>query len=185
MAKVQVKNRSTGVAIYTIPELGDRVNIRREFAPQEIKTIDTEEIEALTFVPGGSVLLEHYLQILDKDVKDSVNIGQEPEYDMSETDIKNLLTSGSLDAFLDCLDFAPEGVIDLIKKFAVDLPLNDSEKRAAIFKKTGFDVDKALINKRSAMDDTQAATTEKVRRVQTTETGRRAATPQYKIINKD
>ena len=35
-------------------------------------------------------------------------------------------------------------VIDLIKKFAVTLPLNDVEKRQALLNKTGFDVSKAL-----------------------------------------
>ena len=183
MAKVQVKNRSTGVAVYTIPELGDRTNIRREFAPQEVKMIDEAEIEALTFVPGGSVLLENYLQILDEKVKAAVNVGQEPEYDMSEEDIKKAMVSYSLDQFLDVLDFAPPGVIDLIKKFAVEMPLNDTEKRAAILKKTGFDVDKAVVIRREAMTEAQNVQPEKTRRVAVNETGRRAATPNYKVVS--
>jgi hypothetical protein len=40
-----------------------------------------------------------------------------------------LLKNGSKEAFLDCLDFAPEGVLDLIKKFAVELPLDNYDKR--------------------------------------------------------
>jgi len=51
---------------------------------------------------------------------------------------------GSLDEFLDCLDFAPEGVKDLIKNLAVELPLNDVAKREAIFNKLGFNVDNAI-----------------------------------------
>jgi hypothetical protein len=47
---------------------------------------------------------------------------------------------------LDALDFAPVGVIDLIKKFSVQLPLNDMNKRKALYEKTGFDVTKALIH---------------------------------------
>jgi len=39
------------------------------------------------------------------------------------------MKTGSLDEFLDCLDFAPEGVTDLIKTLAVELPLNDVAKR--------------------------------------------------------
>jgi len=39
------------------------------------------------------------------------------------------MTTGSLDEFLDCLDFAPEGVKDLIKTLSVELPLNDVSKR--------------------------------------------------------
>ena len=182
---VKIKNRSTGVVFYIIPELGDRVNIRRSFAPQEIKTISLDELEALTFTPGGPVLLENYLQILDDEVKASINIGFEPEYNMSETDIKNLMLSGSLDAFLDCLDFAPEGVIDLIKQFAVDLPLNDTEKRAAILKKTGFDVDKAVVMRREAMDTATETPEGKTRRVQAADTGRRTTAPNYKVVTKE
>ena len=185
MAKVQVKNRSTGTAVYVIPELGDRVNIRREFAPHEVKLIDEAELEALTFVPGGSVLLEDYLQVLDEKVKVAINVGKEPEYDMSEEDIKALMTTGSLDAFLDCLDFAPDGVIDLIKKFAVDLPLNDTEKRAAILKKTGFDVDKAVVIKREALEAAAGTSEEKTRRVQAADTGRRTTAPNYKVVTKN
>jgi len=39
------------------------------------------------------------------------------------------MTTGSLDEFLDCLDFAPSVIIDMIKVLAVDLPLNDVSKR--------------------------------------------------------
>ena len=46
--------------------------------------------------------------------------------------------------FLDCLDFAPQGVIDTIKKVAVQIKLNDVAKRQAIKDKTGFDVTKAI-----------------------------------------
>ena len=54
------------------------------------------------------------------------------------------MTTGSLDEFLDMLDFAPMGEMDLIKQFAVSLPLNDIEKRRALKNKTGFDVNAAL-----------------------------------------
>ena len=50
----------------------------------------------------------------------------------------------SLDQFLDCLDFAPDVIKDMIKDFSVKLPLNDMEKRKAIQEKLGFDVTKAI-----------------------------------------
>lgn len=183
MSIVKVKNRSTGPAIYSIPELGDKRNIRREFAPGETKDISTEEIEALTFVPGGTNLLTNYLQILDENVIESVLHSAEPEYKMSEEDIKKLMREGSLDAFLDCLDFAPIGVIELIKEYAVSLPLNDSEKREALFKKTGFDTTAALNLKRKAEEEEEAAKEDpRERRVQVN-TGRRTS-PEYKIVQK-
>ena len=50
MADIKIKNRSNGMVAYTIPELGNRTNVRREFAPKEVKTISFEELEALTFI---------------------------------------------------------------------------------------------------------------------------------------
>ena len=58
-----------------------------------------------------------------------------------------------MDAFLDALDFAPIGVIDLIKSMAVSLPLTDYNKRQALKEKTGFDVDKALDHMREEKEE--------------------------------
>lgn len=181
MAKV--KNRSNGVAVYTIPELGDKRNIRREFAPHEIKEIPVEELEALTFIGGGESLLKNYLQILDEEILERVNLAIEPEYKMSEEDVKKLMREGSLDSFKDCLDFAPEGIKDMIKDYAVSLPLNDSAKRDAIKEILKFDVDKAIMNKKAA-EETEAPKEEKTRRVATekTSTARRTAAPKYEIV---
>jgi hypothetical protein len=62
------------------------------------------------------------------------------------------MKTGSLDEFLDCLDFAPEGVKDLIKNLSVELPLNDVAKREAIFNKLGFNVDNAIRIKRESSE---------------------------------
>lgn len=135
-----VKNRSTSMVYYKIPE----TNVRRQFAPGEVKKIPFEELEKLTFQQGGRELIENFLQIMDEVVTTDLNIHREYEYNMSEKDVKELLQSGSLDAFLDALDFAPIGVIDLIKAMSVQLPLTDFNKRKALREKTGFDVDEAL-----------------------------------------
>jgi hypothetical protein len=177
--KIKVKNRSNGSAIYTIPELGDKKNVRREFAPLETRDIDSEEIEALAYVPGGQELLKNYLQILDKE---AIDFDTEPEYHMSEEDIINLMKEGSLEAFLDCLDFALEGVLDLIKGYSVSLPLESTSKREALLnhKRTQFDVSKALLLMKAANEEESAAPA-KERRVKGS-AERRAQTPQYKIV---
>ena len=137
-----VKNRSSSIVVYRIPE----TNLRREFEPGEIKRVPFGELEKLTYQPGGRELLENFLQILEEEVTTDLNVHREVEYDMSETQIKDLLLNGSLDAFLDALDFAPIGVIDLIKTLSVQLPLTDLNKRRALKEKTGFDVDRALVH---------------------------------------
>ncbi len=101
---------------------------------------------------------------------------------MSEQDVVQLLKEGSLEQFLDCLDFAPEGVIELIKKFAVELPLEDYKKREALKVKTGFDVDRAVINAGQEPDEKEEAKVKK--EVEAPTTGRRTAATNYKIITK-
>jgi hypothetical protein len=137
-----VKNRSASIIIYRIPEEG----IRREFAPGEVKRIELAELEKLNYQQGGKEIIGHFLQVQSEKVMNDLGIKTEPEYNMSEQQVAELLKSGSLDAFLDCLDFAPVGVIDLVKKYSVILPLQDYDKRKALKEKTGFDVDAALRN---------------------------------------
>lgn len=168
-----VKNRSSSVVIYRIPES----NLRREFAPGETKKIPFGELEKLTYQQGGKEILENFLQIIDETATTELAVNREPEYDMSEADIKELLLNGSLDAFLDALDFAPIGVVDLIKTMSVQLPLTDLNKRRALRDKTGFDVDKALIHieeEKAEEEAPKAPTTQ--RRVQKTTVADKPAT---------
>lgn len=177
---LRVKNRSASLAVYSIPE----INIRREFAPGETKNITYGELEKLSYQPGGRTIMQNFLQIIDPEATGDLGINREPEYDLSEQQIVDLMTKGSLDAFLDCLDFAPVGVIDLIKKFSVSLPLNDIDKRDALKKKTGFDVTVALANMQKEKEDMDAPTVEsKERRVKTESApeGRRT-TPKYNVV---
>ena len=135
-----VKNRSAGQVVYTIPEWG----VRRTFAPGETQKVAYKELEKLTYQPGGKELLISFLQIQSEEALQSFNMNVQPEYHMSEAQVVELLREGSLDAFLDCLDYAPTGVIDLVKKYAVELPLSDFNKRKALKEKIGFDVDAAI-----------------------------------------
>lgn len=180
----EVRNRSASVVGYRIPEKG----IRREFAPGETKKISYEELLDLSYQSGGRELMTNFLQVKSTAVTEELNIRTEIEYNYSEEDIMNLIKEGSLDAFLDCLDFAPVGVLDLLKTLSVQAPLVDINKRRALKEKTGFDVDKALINieleKAEDGEDTAAAPTG--RRVKpaepVAETGRR--TSGYKVVTK-
>ena len=184
--KYNVKNRSSSVVVYRIPES----NLRREFAPGETKPIPFEELEKLTYQEGGRELLENFLQIMDEIPTTELNINREVEYDMSEADIQKLLLSDPLDNFLDALDFAPIGVIDLIKSMAVSLPLTDIDKRRALKDKTGFDVDAALhhLEEERAEENAPTAAPAAGRRVKTetaasAQTGRRTTT-RYNVVSK-
>ena len=140
--KVRVINRAgNGIVSYSIPDMG---NLKRTFQDGEEKILTYEEMRKLSYVPGGQVLLDEYLIIDDKEVLNELNMFPEPEYYYTKDDILRLMQEGSLDEFLDCLDFAPEGVKETIKTLAVDLPLNDVAKRKAIDEKLDFNVDKAI-----------------------------------------
>ena len=176
-----VKNRGAGHVSYRIPEDG----IRRSFAPGETKEISYQELEKLTYQAGGMMILTNYLQIMEQDTIRSFGMHVEPEYHMSDRDVAALIQSGSLDAFLDALDFAPVGVIDLIKKLSVEIPLMDMAKRKALKEKTGFDVDAALRHIEEDKEDGQTTilkTTERRVKTEAAPAGRRTAPPKYNII---
>lgn len=182
--KVEVKNRSHSTVIYSLPEM----SIRRQFTPGETKQLAIEELEALTYRPGGLNLIKDCLLIMDQGIANQIiNYKIEPEYWLDEKGIIELLKNGTLDEFLDCLDFAPDGVIELIKVVATKLPLNDVEKRQALKQKTNYDLDRALLNMRLVKEEEESAgKVEEVkaeRRVkQPAEPGRRTATPNYKVV---
>ena len=179
----RVKNRGASLVVYKIPEDG----IRREFKPGQTLTISSEELEKLTYQPGGITILSQFLQILDLEAIEKTNIRVEPEYHMSEADVAKLIQTGSLDAFLDALDFAPVGVIDLIKKLSISIPMVDIPKRKALKEKTGFDVEAALRHQEEEKEDDQKTILKQnngERRVQpeTAPAGRRVAAPKYNVV---
>jgi hypothetical protein len=162
------------------------LGIRREFSPTETKRISFEELEKLSYQPGGLAMMTNFLQIQDAPAVNQLGIRTEPEYHMSEQQIIELLATGSIDAFLDALDYAPTGVIDLIKKFAVSLPLTDYDKREALKKKTGFDVDKAIANDKADKEIEKKPEDQELPKQPTnttTTTGRRTTT-NYKVVSK-
>lgn len=155
---ILMKNRSSAIAGYTIPETG----VTREFAPGETQKIPKEEIEKLSYLPGGKVLLADYFLIDDKELAaDLCPNSLEPEYWMSEENVKDIMLHASIDQFLDCLDYAPLGVLDLMKQYAVSLPLGDLKKIEALKNKTGFDTTLALARVRESAMDGENNTTAK------------------------
>jgi hypothetical protein len=183
----EVTNRSGSNVFYSI----DEDNLRREFTPGETKRIPYAELEKLSYRPGGRAILAEYLMVKNVEALNELDMQVEQEYNMDANAVKEMLINGSLDQLLDALDFAPGGVIELIKDIALALPLNDMQKREAIYKATGFNVDAAIRNiqleKQAAAEEGQVEeTTGKQRRVKSEEkpAGRRT-TPQYKVVNEE
>lgn len=150
---VKVTNRDNGVVGYQIPDM----NINRNFAPKETKQVSLDELKALQFVPGGEFTLRNLLIVNDMDALSALNMTDvEPEYHYTEDDVRTLLHQGSLDQLEDALNFAPEGVVNLIKDIAVKEEIADIRKRDLIYKKTGFNVNNAINVNHIMEDDSQS-----------------------------
>lgn len=183
---IKVTNRSNGSTGYTIPDLG---NLHRSFQSGETKELTMEELRKLSYIPGGMFLLRNNLVLDNPEAVAELLNEVEPEYYYTEEDVKNLLTTGTLAQFEDCLDFAPEGTINLVKKLSVELELNDVSKRKALLEKTGFNVTSAI--EANQMDE-EVVTETKTRRAAaitktpiTTTSGRRSApvASKYKVVS--
>ena len=154
---VEVTNRDSGTVGYSIPDLN---NLHRTFAPGETKNLTYEELQKLSWINGGKKLLTDYLVIKDSEVATDLLGELEPEYYYTEDNIKKLLKEGSLEQLQDTLEFAPEGVIELIKKEAVEGKLDSTAKKDEIKKKTHFNVDKAIEINQAVLEEDSEKTTE-------------------------
>jgi hypothetical protein len=183
---VNVTNRDAGQVVYSLPDRG----IKRTFNAGESKKIELEELRQLSYATGGEFLLKNCLVVNNTDALSALNIEVEPEYFYTEAEVKTLLTTGTLDELEDCLNFAPEGVIDLVKKIAVDEEIPDTRKRKLITEKTGFSIDNA-INVNHIMSEETEETTEaptKTRKAAPLKTAasvpvRKAAASKYKVVS--
>lgn len=184
---VDVTNRDSGVVGYLIPDTG----VNRTFAQGETKKIPVEELKQLLYAPGGEYILKELLIVHDKDVLNEIlNIETEPEYFYTEAEVRKLLQSGSYDQLADALDFAPDGVIELIKKIAVEEEVPDTRKRDLITEKTGFNINSAIqVNHLMNTEEPNGKDElNKKRRTAPLETeenkpSRRVETPNYKVVS--
>lgn len=166
MRKVKVTNRSAGEVFYRLNDS----KVFRTFNGKETKEIPFSELEELAQQPGGRALIEGYLLIEDEKILSTLDVNPEPEYFLTAEAIPEWLKTCTIDEFTDALEYAPEGVIELIKKIAVEERLNDFSKREALKRIKGFDVTKAI----ELTQDTEVS--------QPKETGRRTQ-PKYKKEN--
>lgn len=187
--KINVRNRSNSVVVYNVDDL----RVRREFMPGAVKQVPLEEIYALSQQPGGAEIIANYLFIESSAAVKEMSMKVEPEYYLDDKGVIALLKDGSVDELLDCLDFAPAGVLDLVQKYAIDLPLTDTRKIKAIKDKTGFDVALALKHKAEleaeaaeAGEQTESgmAVERRVKKTEQQETGGRRTTPKYNVVKK-
>jgi len=191
--KFIVTNRSASRVHYAVPELGIK---SRDFQPGESKQISYAELEGLTYIPGGKELIRDYLLIKDVSARNEFVGRVEPEYNMTNAEVQELILHGTQDEWLDALDFAPEGVIDLIKALSVELPLTDTQKMEAFKQKKGTDLARMIRAKQEeeaeraaaqAKAESQPAPRRRTQSQETTTTtqtpARRTSGSKYKVVS--
>lgn len=182
---VSVRNRNNGTTGYTLDG-----GFHRDFNPNETLKIPFSELERLQYAPGGQYILDNYLVVEDGKALDDLNMSVEPEYFYDEDKVKDMLFSGSIDAFADFLDFAPKGAIEIAKNLAIKEKIPDVRKRDMLSKKTGLNISNAImVNEIMDAEDDKDAENAPKRRVPIEEkkdqpTGRRTEAPASKIIIK-
>ena len=184
--KVRVENRANAIVAYRVPES----NIIRRFVAGEVKEIAMGELRQAVQIPGTYRLIESNLVIHNKEAVEELLPGVEPEYFYTAKDVDYLLERATLDQLMDALDFAPEGVIELIKERAVKTELNDVQKRNAILEQTNFNVTKAI--EIQHLSETEAKAEIRTRRaaplsevaqdVKSEAPTRRTSAPKYTVI---
>lgn len=176
---IKVTNRYNGTVGYSVPDLN---NLHRNFMPKESKEITMEELRKLSYLPGGRDIMKECLIIENQDALNELLGNVEPEYFYTEDEIKKLLKEGTIEQFMDCLDFAPDGVIELIKSLAVSTEVNDIRKRDAILNKTGFNVTKAIEINKETLEKDEENVSGITRRAAPISGERRAIAPKYKVV---
>ena len=185
---ITVRNRNAGSTRYTLDD-----GTSRFFEYNEIKKVPFGELKTLSYSHGGQGILRDCLIIEDKDALAYLNMEVEPEYYYSEKEVKEILLNGSLDQLEDTLNFAPEGVIEMIKKLAVELEIPDTRKREMIYKKTGMNINNAIyINKVMAEESSNEGSEEGPKRKTTPltveKTERKTSVPatadKYKVVKR-
>jgi len=142
--KIPVINRTKGRLGYKIDTL--RVS-RHWLNTGDVLYISINELIELTTVPGGLKLLEKYLLIEDEEAITLIYGRElEPEYKYSEKEIEFLLYEGTDAQLLDCLDYAPQGVLKIIRAKATNKLPNTTVKVMAINQKLAINLSSMNIN---------------------------------------
>lgn len=138
--KVKVENRSNKYLVDSIP------NTNITFIWEKCGSyvmLTKEQIKELYNKPGGKLFFENLI-IHDKELCNELIGEQEPEYYYTQKEIDYLLLKGSLEELEDAIDFSPKGGVDLIVQRAIQLKIPDHNKRLAIQKMTGYNINSAI-----------------------------------------
>lgn len=151
---VTIENMVGHDVSYIISSLG----VRRKLMPGVPFQVKAQELRALYAEPGGETLLRDYLRVKEPKLQREFGISEDQiEYNWTVKDVDDVLLEKPEEYLLDALDFAPQGIIDLIQSRAIELELPNMNKRKAIMKKTGVNITKSIENRHAYDDSTNTS----------------------------
>ena len=140
----------------------------RRLAPYASMTVTAEELRQSANLPGVIDLFRNYVRIGNKSLAEEFGVPSDAvEYSWTQKDVDYAVTSADIDVLLDALDFAPQGIVEMIVDRAVALEIPDMTKRQAILEKTGNDITKMIETKHaydSVSDGAEDASSSTARR---------------------
>lgn len=137
--EVPVKN----LADYRVGYKIEEDNIRRQFSPYEIKNIKAGELRKLNYTRGGHIMLTEYLSVMNRELAKEFGVDDDSydnEYNWDVQKVDSVLIQEPIEVLQDALDFAPNGIVELIKDRAIALKIDSMDKRLAISKAIGVDL---------------------------------------------
>lgn len=135
----------------------DLTGVRRILPPHASFKVRASELRELFYQRGGQELLHDYIRVGNKALAQEfgVDVDNTPEYNWGRRDVIDALNDSNIDVLLDALDFAPDGIKQLIADIAVETEVADVNKRKAISDKLGIDVDAMITNKNLAAQEVE------------------------------
>ncbi len=138
--KVPVKSRTEGSVAYKL----DSMRVSRSWPKTgSVLQISLDELKELMVQPGGEYILRNLVIIENEEARLDILGGDvQPEYNYTEKEIQYLLYEAEDNALLDCLDYAPIGVLELIKQYSLEKLPNTTAKTKAVNQRLGIDLNK-------------------------------------------
>ena len=135
----------------------DLTGVRRILPPHASFKVKASELRELFYQRGGQELLHNYIRVGNKALAQEfgVDVDNTPEYNWGRKDVVDALNNPNVDVLFDALDFAPDGIKQLIADVAVETEVADVNKRKAISDKLGIDVDAMIKNKHLAAQEVE------------------------------
>lgn len=171
---VQITNMMDFPAGYVV----DLTGVRRVLPPHASFKVKAGELRELSYQLGGIDILQNYIRVCNRSLalEFGIDVDDQIEYNWTEADVDKCLLNDDINVLLDALDFAPDGIKQLIVDRAIKLEIPDVNKRQAIKDAMGTDITSAIEN-RHAYDIDEETEEKKPARRRRTSSATDAETP--------